>query len=965
MYYIGIFLLIIKYSSFVISETTHINTTPSTAIDIYSKSSNWKNFHVKDSLIKWYSNSLQIINEKANAILSDAFDGISSPSIETLQLDLADGRLYIDSSCFLNFQNLKNLEINSASVLLNPYSFYGLKNLTYLKIKLDNETARHIDKILYQQLHLNKLELVDNHDSNICYSTKENKTINLLQLHYTGGLFKTLPHNSFVCFGNLRSITITGSELMLLEPGAFNGLKKLETISLTSNDKLTHVPSNVFNVQSLEIINLSNNSISTIDNEALKIDNSKLSLVNLSHNSLEIIEQGSFRNIKCHFIDLTQSGIIGIVDGAFNTSRINIIDLMENKILRFNSFKWGINYTITLALLDIITFDIATSSSFNDSQIFRMSSAADKFTISNNSFAGLPNLKVLEIKTKPIQLKTPVFYDLQSLIALEIPMIEPQEFQCQSFSNLQSLEELVLVNYNTVNICYGLCYTINFDHVFTIYPESFEGLKNLENLELNVGPIVLKASLFDKLPSLKYLKIEVEETLQYLSQVLGSLKNLKTLEIVGNDTIGICQNAFSYKIPHSLTDVRYTNGNITNLQANSMACMPQLEKLIITNTQLMTIEAKINSASVLLNPYSFYGLKNLTYLKIKLDNETARHIDKILYQQLHLNKLELVDNHDSNICYSTKENKTINLLQLHYTGGLFKTLPHNSFVCFGNLRSIIITRSELMLLEPGAFNGLKKLETISLTSNNKLTHVPSNVFNVQSLEIINLSNNSISTIDNEALKIDNSKLTLVNLSHNSLEIIEQGSFRNIKCQFIDLTQSGIIGIVDGAFNTARLPNLKVLEIKTKPIQLKTPVFYDLQSLIALEIPMIEPQEFQCQSFSNLQSLEELLKKLYNISVKYWGVKNLKTLEVVGNDTIGICQNAFSYKIPYSLTDVRYKNGMITNLQANSMTCMPQLEKLIITNTQLMTIQAGTFKSMNNLKYLGLESNKITRIKKES
>ncbi|XP_044005813.1 receptor-like protein Cf-9 [Aphidius gifuensis] len=707
MYYIGIFLLIIKYSSLVASEKIHINTTPSTAIDIYSRSSNWKNFLVKDSLIKWYSNSLQIINKKANAILSDAFDSISSPSIETLQLDLADGRLYIDSSCLLNFQNLKNLEINSASVLLNPYSFYGLKNLTYLKIKLDNETARHIDKILYQQLHLNKLELVDNHDSNICYSTKENKTINLLQLHYTGGLFKTLPHNSFVCFANLRSITITGSELMLLEPGAFNGLKKLETISLISNDKLTHVPSNVFNVQSLEIINLSNNSISTIDNEALKIDNSKLSLVNLSHNSLEIIEQGSFRNIKCHFIDLTQSGIIGIVDGAFNTSRINIIDLMKNKILKFNSFKWGINYTITLALLDIITFDIATSSSHNDNKIFRddeassidnyafkdlkiltlqMSSAADKFTISNNSFAGLPSLKVLEIKTKPIQLKTPVFYNLQSLIALEIPMIEPQEFQCQSFSNLQSLEELILVNYNTVNICYGLCYTIDFgiksleyknstftkfgsmklsclkklehlaitnvlnnntnawivgefnmqtdcfdekpftickkfntltsvnlmkteydyinfklalklnvileNHVFTIYPESFEGLKNLENLELNVGAIVLKANLFNKLPSLKYLKIEVDETLLYLSQVLGSLKNLKTLEIVGNDTIGICQNAFSYKIPHSLTDVRYTNGMIKNLQANSMTCMPQLEKLIITNTQLMTIQAE-------------------------------------------------------------------------------------------------------------------------------------------------------------------------------------------------------------------------------------------------------------------------------------------------------------------------------------------------------------------------------------
>ncbi|XP_044005610.1 uncharacterized protein LOC122850543 [Aphidius gifuensis] len=775
-----------RYSSFVASKTTHCNTTPGTALDIYCKSSNWTNFNEEDSIIKRYPNKLQIINKKANAFLFDAFDNISSSSIETLQLDLADGRSYIDSSCFLKLQNLKRLEINSASVLLNPYSFYGLKNLTYLKIKLDNETARHMDKILYQQLNLNKLELLNHHDSDICYSTRKNTTINLLQLQYTGGFFKTLPHNSFVCFGNLQSITITESDLMFLEPGAFNGLKKLETVSLTSNHKLTHISSNVFNIGSLEIINLSNNSISTIDNEALTIENNKLLLVNLSYNSLEIIEEGMFRKFKCHFIDLSQSGIIGIVNGAFNTSRINIIDLMKNQILRFNSFKWGINYTITLALLDIIKFDIATSSSFNDSQISRVtnklnsiikesslcylteygiykicktrnksirlvkdisnflsipkleirdneilsidnyafknltiltlkiSSAVEKFTITNNSFAGLPNLKVLEIDTKQIFLKTPVFYHLQSLIALEIPLIEPQEFQCRSFSNLQSLEELVLVNYNTVDICYGLCRTINFGikslqyknsiftelqwmklsclkklvhlaitnawnvsesntqtdcfneepftickkfntltsvnlitnrygyinyrlgikvsaalesqtlklsgqiysigrnafqnsdivtnlktlichqttHVFTIYPESFEGLTELENLELNTGPIVLKAHLFDKLPSLKYLKIEVEETLQPLSQVLINLKNLKTLEVVGNHTIGICQNIYSHKIPHSLTDIRYTNGNITNLQANSMRCMPQLEKLIITNTQLMTIQAE-------------------------------------------------------------------------------------------------------------------------------------------------------------------------------------------------------------------------------------------------------------------------------------------------------------------------------------------------------------------------------------
>ncbi|XP_044005917.1 leucine-rich repeat-containing G-protein coupled receptor 4-like [Aphidius gifuensis] len=154
------------------------------------------------------------------------------------------------------------------------------------------------------------------------------------------------------------------------------------------------------------------------------------------------------------------------------------------------------------------------------------------------------------------------------------------------------------------------------NNVFMIYPESFVGLTQLENLELDVGPILLQAHLFDSLPSLKFLKIEVIETFQYLSQVLAPLSNLKTIEILGNRSVGICQNKFSYEIPHLLTDIRYTNGPLKELQANSMTCIAQLEKFTITNTQLSTIQAG-----------AFKSMDNLKYVNLAYNQITMIYED--------------------------------------------------------------------------------------------------------------------------------------------------------------------------------------------------------------------------------------------------------------------------------------------------------------------------------------------------
>ncbi|XP_044013951.1 leucine-rich repeat protein soc-2 homolog [Aphidius gifuensis] len=184
------------------------------------------------------------------------------------------------------------------------------------------------------------------------------------------------------------------------------------------------------------------------------------------------------------------------------------------------------------------------------------------------------------------------------------------------------------------------------DGVFMIYPESFVGLTELENLELDVGPILLQAHLLNGLSSLKFLKIEVIETFQYLSQVLAPLSNLKTIDIVGNRSVGICQNVFSSKIPHSLTDIRYINGPLKELQANSMTCIPQLEKFTITHTQLSTIQAG-----------AFISMNNLKYVNLAYNH--IKMIPRAPFKGLRCNFLHLSHNKIDRIEYEALKHTDI------------------------------------------------------------------------------------------------------------------------------------------------------------------------------------------------------------------------------------------------------------------------------------------------------------------
>ncbi|XP_044001591.1 carboxypeptidase N subunit 2-like [Aphidius gifuensis] len=265
------------------------------------------------------------------------------------------------------FQDLKNLVLDVGPISLQENLFDPLISLNYLRIEIKynpQSPLRYINNVLKTVPSIRVLEILNSDSINICDNPISNEnSLPLTGLYYTGGSIITLPTNSLICLWNLEKLSISKTQLTTIEAGVFDSMTVLKYIYLAFN-KLTHIStaSNVFNVRNLEIIDLSNNSINKIDKEAFEIVSNKLTLLNLSYNSLDIIEEGIFKNIKCKVIDFRQNRIVDIADNAFNTSHVDTLNLLDNYFSTFNRSKWGLNDN-TIVYMEYMQSDIAFSPS--------------------------------------------------------------------------------------------------------------------------------------------------------------------------------------------------------------------------------------------------------------------------------------------------------------------------------------------------------------------------------------------------------------------------------------------------------------------------------------------------------------------------------------------------------------------------------------------------------------------------
>ncbi|XP_044009951.1 toll-like receptor 3 [Aphidius gifuensis] len=523
---------------------------------------------------------------------------------------------------------------------------------------------------------------------------------------------------------------------------------------------------------------------------------------------------------------------------------------------------------------------------------------------------------------------------------------------------------------------------------FVLYPGSFEGLTVLENLIIDVGVIELKVGLFDSLKSLKYLKFKPNEMLTgiYLGQVLANLTNLKTLEIFNNDSISICQSPFSNQLPQSITELCYTNGQIDTIETASFMCLPSLENITITKTQLAVVER-----------YAFDGLDNIKYInlsfnRIHLIDLTHNNIETIesgAFNGSQIKVIYLYDNkldEEDDAIYGDLDNKTrlylnyqpneisstslISVKQLVPVLDLsFNSLQsiHEKTFKGENIKNLDLSYNNISLIENGAFANMTSLDHLHVDHNN-----PSLTEDLVAWSIME------SQIDTECQRHNTLEICFKHNSISSVNVNEEkiarpstfGAFIEIHTREIRFTCDDFVtSISPNAFKDSNIKS----ELKTLKIYRKRRngfVLYpgSFEGLTVLENLIIDVGviELKVGLFDSLKSLKYLkFKPNEMLTGVYLGqvlanLTNLKTLEIFNNDSIGICDSPFSDILPLSITELCYTNGQIDKLEKYSFICLPSLENITITKTRLAVVEYA-FDILDNLKYINLAFNQIRQL----
>ncbi|XP_044019414.1 protein artichoke-like [Aphidius gifuensis] len=799
----------------------------------------------------------------------------------------------------------------------------------------------------------------------------ENTNLNLncaVEFEDNGALFLEAEQGLYYCFSSTSPVVTVIRGIVKVKQSARNEFQ------CSVNGWTYHVPKNEGLFSEIEEIRVTSNIGSNIienyvfSNEFPSLKNLKLdlavkiisiepyafaNLTNLEYieinSALVLLDVDSFKRIpklkslKLQIINSTTANLIAVLKNHPSLTNLELLNHYSGDICNYQNNDnplqlLKLQYTgghlkalsnRCFKCLEYLTELIITNSNLTTLQPGIFAGLDNLITVSLNSLWGLKNETIVFFDSRPddVILNPKEKGDLSSIeYQNNYTHCYPSEYSffkiCKT-SNLTSLSlvmpivpvqwqpnilkindnEISSIEENTfINITIKTLIITSTAKSFKITEKSFEGLSNLEFLELKTEAIEFNTYFLDHLKSLITFEIpatDAERCDVYICELVRH-SNIKNLLVSDAERMAICDKDICMDRNTKTLSLHYTHGWFTSIERGNFICLPNLENLGISSSTLEEIK-----------PGSFAGLDELTSLILSSNELTQIHQNT--FEDLpNLYILILSDNKINNIVNGAFRGKILSMLDLSYNK--LTSVSKDLFVDV-IIRQLDLSNNELKTIEIGAFKTLN-FETLNVDNNDELEgniriwsadedRIPANCFTKASFKICKKLNSLLS----------------VNA------VIEK--------------YEGMMFLPDFSLPSKKLELFENLILNVGAIKLKKNLFVQLQSLRYLKIEVIETSFYLSQVLTDL--------------------KNLKTLEIVGNHSVGICQNSFSKDIPNTIIDIRYTTGTIDRLQENSLICLPQIEVLTITKSQLSTIEAGAFNLLNNLRYINLSFNTITLV----
>lgn len=305
-------------------------------------------------------------------------------------------------------------------------------------------------------------------------------------------------------------------------------------------------------------------------------------------------------------------------------------------------------------------------------------------------------------------------------------------------------------------------------------------------------------------------------------------------------------------------------------------------------------------------------------------------------QELHLNGNKIKSIAASFTVYQ-------NLRYLDMSQNLLSSLGSENFSEQKELLVLHLNSNRITELKSKAFHGLSELKVLRLDGN-QIEEIADDVFEpLYSLENLDLSRNRISVLSSSAFSgLGNLKELL--LRDNRLTRIPSDSFQNVpKLRSLDLGMNFMYVVPKNSFQHLR--HLQVLSLDGCGIHIiEIGAFLGLDNIVSLFLQDNELQNVPTDVLMDIPYLQELhvgKNKLQSLGPNdFKGLRSLRTITVNGEDDLEVIEN-----------------GTFADNH--------QLERLIISHNKILNrVEKGTFRGLENLRFLSLRGNQFTTFQED-
>ncbi|WKX95007.1 hypothetical protein Q1695_011899 [Nippostrongylus brasiliensis] len=700
---------------------------------------------------------------------------------------------------------------------------------------------------------------------------------------------------------------------------------------------LAFVQQDAFRTHDIQALDFANNQIQTVNVNAFRGLEMKLTHLSLKQNNLSAIPSWALTYLHhLQVLRLDGNRISHIRPNTFDETQLNNLHF-----LHLDNNQISIIPNMAFARLRLI---VLTLSNNRITQLEKLSlpPSLSILELKNNLLTEIPYLalkdksalQVLDLDSNNI---TSLQYNAEVSFKNDIKLVlRNNKIQTLTSSSLKSFRKFKELD-------------LSYNQISSVFPTAFETVSYVKALDLSYNSLAYIARGTFKNLAKNLERINLEENIFHaLPMALSDLRNLTHLNMNGNKLTRLDEEALR-GMKEVLVDLSLAYNRLKAVPTNALNGMVRLQHLDLSKNNIKQLD-RLAFGTLDGTGKSLMQL-NLAGNQLKSIEEPGvfLYMTSLAYLDLSYNQLEHIES-------STFE-KLPGLERLYLQNNKLRQFPIKSEQKMDNLRQLNLDNNLIEELPDNLLNSCQHLEHLSLAGN-RIHIITDKIFHSSTskgLKSLNLAGNQISTLSKRAFQLMGN-LQIIRLNNNILRTIDISVFAELRnLRHVDLSDNKIIQILPQAFTN--LPLIDTLLLHHNEIErIDRSAFHRIARIETLDLSHNVLKNFTCEQLGSVQTIFNLILAHNRISHLDLTciLRSLVRLDLGGNNLESMKKNMLDGAD--KLTEIVLRDNGILELQGRTFSCCPKLSRIDLSHNHLRTIRKETFSDPEILHHLDLSHN---------